>query len=201
MRDYDLVKIQKKLEKKLTPERFRHTMGVMYTCGALAMRYGCDMEKALAAGLLHDCAKCVSNDKKLKLCKKNGIEISDSEYHTPFLLHAKVGALFAKEKYGVKDEEILSAIRYHTTGNTNMTLLEKITYVADYIEPWRNKAPQLDEIRKIAFEDIDDALYRILSDTLAYLQKAERDIDPTTQLSYEFYAALYQKRHAAAEKK
>lgn len=196
MSEYDLIKIQKKLEKKLMPERFQHTLGVMYTCGSLAMRYGCDIEKALTAGLLHDCAKCISNEKKIKICKKNGIEISKSEYDNPFLLHAKVGAFLAYEKYGVKDEEILSAIRYHTTGTPNMTLLEKITYIADYIEPWRNKAPNLETVRELAFADIDKALYIIFRDTLQYLQHTGREIDQTTRLAYEFYHDLYKKNHS-----
>lgn len=186
--------MQDKLQKKLTPERYHHTLGVMYTCAALAMRYGCDMEKALVAGLLHDCAKCMPNDKKIKICKKNHIPVSEAELDNPFLLHAKVGAFLAYDKYGVKDEEILNAIRYHTTGTTNMTLLEKITYIADYIEPSRTKAPNLDTIRKLAFVDIDKALYVVFRDTLQYLQHTGHEIDQTTRQAYEFYRDLYNKR-------
>lgn len=188
MSNYDLIKMQERLKKKLTPERFQHTLGVMYTCSALAMRYDCDMEQALVAGLLHDCAKCVPNEKKLKICKKNNIKITESEYKNPFLLHAKVGAIFAEKKYGVEEEEILNAIRYHTTGTTNMTLLEKITYIADYIEPARSKSPNLHTIRRLAFMDIDETLYVILRDTLQYLQHSGKEIDPMTRLAYEFYS-------------
>lgn len=194
MENYDLIKIQEKLQKKLTPERYQHTLGVMYTCGALAMRYGCDMEKALTAGLLHDCAKCIPNEKKLKICKKNHIPVTQSELDNPFLLHAKVGAFLAHDKYGVKDEDILNAIRYHTTGTTNMTLLEKITYIADYIEPSRNKAPNLSTIRELAFVDIDKALYVVFRDTLQYLQHTGNEIDQTTRQAYEFYRDLYRER-------
>ena len=191
---YDLIKIQKRLEKKLTPERYQHTISVMYTCAALAMRYGCDIEKALTAGLLHDCAKCIPNDKKLKICKKNGIAVSRTEHENPFLLHAKVGEYLAREKYGIEDEEILGAIRYHTTGRADMTLLEKITYIADYIEPWRNKAPNLEVIREAAFSDIDRAIYVIFRDTLQYLQHTGNEIDQTTRTAYEYYYQLHQKR-------
>lgn len=194
MSHYDLVKMQHRLEKRLTPERYRHTMGVMYTCAALAMRYGCDLEKALVAGLLHDCAKCIENEKKQKICKKQGIPISRAEQDNPFLLHAKVGAYIARKKYGVEDEEILSAIRYHTTGTTDMTLLEKITYIADYIEPWRNKAANLENIRELAFKDLDKALYIILRDTLQYLQHTGHGIDQETRRAYEFYCEAYQNR-------
>lgn len=194
MSNYDLIKIQERLQKKLTPERYQHTLGVMYTCAALAMRYGCDLEKALVAGLLHDCAKCMPNEKKLKICKKNHIPVTQAELDNPFLLHAKVGAFLAREKYGVEDEEILDAIRYHTTGTTNMTLLEKITYIADYIEPWRNKAANLSTIRELAFVDIDQALYVVFRDTLQYLQHTGNEIDQTTRMAYEFYRDLYEKK-------
>lgn len=194
MSQYDLTQMQKKLQKKLTQERYQHTLGVMYTCAALAMRYDCDVEKALVAGLLHDCAKCMPNEKKLKICKKHNIEVTRAEQDNPFLLHAKVGAFLARDKYGVEDEDILNAIRYHTTGTTNMTLLEKITYIADYIEPWRNKAPNLDTVRSLAFVDIDKALYVIFRDTLQYLQHTGNEIDQTTRIAYEFYYELYIKR-------
>lgn len=187
MCEYDLAGIQKKLEKYQDEERFRHTMGVMYTSAALAMRYGCNLEMAEVAGLLHDCAKCIPNNKKLKICKKEQIAVSPSEQANPFLLHAKVGAYIAKEKYGIQDPGILNAIRFHTTGKPDMTLLEKIIYVADYIEPWRNKASNLMELRSLAFQDLDGALYAILKSTLSYLKKNKGIIDQTTQEAYNYY--------------
>ena len=87
-----LQEIQKKLKKELDKERYTHTLGVMYTAAALAMAHHVDLEQAMYAGLLHDCAKCISNEKKLKLCKKYHIDISPSEKRSPFLLHAKLGA-------------------------------------------------------------------------------------------------------------
>lgn len=124
---YDLIKIQEKLQKKLTPDRYQHTLGVMYTCAALAMCHGCNLERAMVAGLLHDCAKCIPNDKKISICEKNNIAITEAERKNPSLLHAKAGVFLAKSKYDIEDEDILDAIRYHTTGNVDMTLLQKIT--------------------------------------------------------------------------
>lgn len=187
MSEYNLSKMIKKLKKYQDEDRFAHTLGVMYTSAALAMRYGCDLEKAQVAGLLHDCAKCIPNSKKLKICKKQGILLSPSEEANPFLLHAKVGVYIAREKYHIQDQEVLDAIRYHTTGKADMSLLEKIIYVADYIEPWRNKAPNLGDIRALAFEDLDRALYVILKSTLTYLKKRSGVIDETTQEAYEYY--------------
>ena len=190
MADYDFAKIEKKLSKYLDEDRFQHTMGVMYTSACLAMVHGYDVKDAQVAGLLHDCAKCIPAKKKLKICKENKIPVTDFEREHTFLLHAKVGAWVAREKYGVTDPEILSAITWHTTGKEDMTLLEKIVYIADYIEPARNKAPRLPEIRKIAFEDLDHCMYAILHDTLEYLDGDPRDIDQATIRAYDYYKKL-----------
>ena len=93
MSQYHMKKIQHKLKKELDENRYEHTLGVRYTCAALAMRYHYDLEKAQAAGLLHDCAKCISDKQKMKICRKNHIEISQAEEESPFLLHAKVQAM------------------------------------------------------------------------------------------------------------
>ena len=152
------AEIEKKLKKELDKERYTHTVGVMYTAAALAMAHQCNLEQAVYAGLLHDCAKCISNREKLKLCKKHKIPVSLSEEKSPFLLHAKLGAYFARKLYRVEDEEILHAIQVHTTGEPNMNTLDKIVYIADYIEPNRAKAPNLEIVRKLAFEDLDRAM-------------------------------------------
>lgn len=182
-----LDKMKKRVQEHLDKVRYEHTLGVMYTAGALAMRYQENLEKALTAGLLHDCAKCLSSDKKVKLCEKYGIEISESERKNPGLLHAKLGAYLAAEKYDICDQEIINAIAYHTTGRPNMTLLDKIVYIADYIEPNRNEAPNLSEVRRLAFVDLDECLYIILKDSLTYLETKNEVIDPMTELTYQFY--------------
>lgn len=184
---YNIPKMKKTLKKYMDENRFEHTQGVMYTAAALAMRYDENTEKALTAGLLHDCAKCMPDRKKVKICLKNNIVMTEMEQENPFLLHGKVGAYIAREKYQVKDEEILSAIAWHTTGKPDMTLLEKIIYIADYIEPMRTKAPNLADVRKLAFEDIDLALFKILSDSLMYLRASKKTMDKMTLEAYEFY--------------
>lgn len=179
--------LKKAMKKHMDESRYEHTLGVMYTCASLAMRYEYDMEKAMLAGLMHDCAKCMPNAKKLKMAEKNHLEITDLERKNPFMLHAKLGELLAKKKYDIDDEEILSAIRWHTTGRPEMNLLDKIVYVSDYIEPKRDKAPNLAEIRKLAFIDLDQALLRILEDTLGYLGDSTDDIDSMTKKTYDYY--------------
>lgn len=194
MKQYNLEKISKKLKKELDEDRYRHTLGVMYTSAALAMRYDVDLNQAQAAGLLHDCAKCIPNDKKVKLCEKYGLPMTNIEKQAPFLLHAKLGAYLADKMYGVDDPEILGAIEWHTTGRPGMTMLEKIVYLADYIEPNRWKAQNLPEIRAMAFRDIDMAVYMTLRDTLAYLQSGSGEVDTMTQEAFVFYDTVMKNR-------
>lgn len=183
----DITDIKRNMEKRQEPARFEHTMGVSYTAAALAMRYGYDIKKAQLAGLLHDCAKHYSEDKILQSCEKYNISMTDVEKQNPFLLHAKLGAFLAMHKYHVEDEEIIGAILVHTTGKPGMTLLDKILYVADYIEPGRDKAPNLAEIRKLAFTDLDEALRRILEDTISYLKEKEGPLDEMSYRAWEYY--------------
>lgn len=187
MKTLDMHKMRRQLSKALDSKRYEHTLGVAYTSAALAMRYGEDIKKAEIAGLLHDCAKCLDNDKRIQICKKNDIEISEAEWQNPFLLHAKVGGYLAQSKYKIDDEDIINAVTYHTTGRPGMSLLEKIVYIADYIEPGRDHAPNLDEIRRLTFSDLDEALVQILEDILVHLKSGKKEIDPMTQRTYEYY--------------
>ena len=100
----------------------------------------------------------------------------------------------ASSKYDIKDEEILTAITYHTTGRPGMSLLEKIVYISDYIEPMRDKAPNLAKVRKIAFEDLDECMYQILKDTLSYLDENPNDVDSATKDAYAYYTMLHEDR-------
>lgn len=184
-------KLRKKIKDVMTKSRYEHTLGVEFTAASLAMRYEVDIEKAELAGLLHDCAKCIDSEDTLDECKKYNIELTDVEKRNPFLIHSKLGAVHAKKLYGVDDEDIISAIRFHTTGKPDMTMLEKIIFIADYIEPGRDKAPNLKEIRKMSFVDIDEAMYMILKDTLDYLDKGEGEKDELTRDTYLFYKNIH----------
>lgn len=188
----DRMMIKEKLRHKLGIGRYEHTLGVAYTAACLAMRYGCNPEDAEIGGLLHDCAKQYDNETLLKKCSKYDIPISDIECKNPSLLHAKLGAYLAEKKYDVDNPEILNAIRYHTTGRPDMSLLEKIIYVADYIEPRRFKAPNLEKIRGLAFVDLDKTIYEIMTDTLDYLEASPENIDETTRAACLYYKQLYE---------
>lgn len=169
---------RKNLKRKLAPMRYEHSLSVSYTCMNLAMRYGCDLDKAELAGLLHDCGKRYSDDIILKKCLKHGLEVTDAEYRALPVLHAKYGAWLAEHKYQITDREILDAIGCHTTGRPEMTTLDKILYIADYIEPRRYKAENLPKIRRLAYEDLDETMYAILAGTLDYLKKKGEALTP-----------------------
>lgn len=197
MKTLDLAKLRKEMEKILEPRRYEHTLSVAYTAANLAAVHGADIEKALVAGILHDCAKCMSHKKQITLCDKYHVQLSqiEKEENSP-LLHAKAGMVLAKEEYEVEDEDILNAICYHTTGRPQMSMLEKIIYIADYIEPGRRHmkrfgdgAPmqRLTLIRRMSYSNLDETLCSILSDTLDYLQSKGGKIDPMTQNTYEYY--------------
>lgn len=184
----DLSELRKKMEHELSSKRYLHTLGVSYTAACLAMAHGADMESAMTAGMLHDCAKSLKGEEQLRICEKNHLEISEVERLNPSaLLHAKAGAYLAETKYGVTVPDVLNAIRYHTTGRPKMSKLEKILYIADYIEPGRKHVADLELIRKMAYQDLDGTMARILENTLAYLKTTDGRIDSMTEETYQYY--------------
>lgn len=196
--EYDekqIYSLYDKMEEKLGHHRYIHSVGVAGTAVSLAMKYGENIYKAQIAGILHDSAKCYDDEELVRLCRKKEIEVTDFEEKHGFLLHAKYGAYLAENKYGIRDEDILNAIRWHTTGREEMSLLEKIIFISDYIEPTRNKAENLSVIRNEAFNgnDIDKVLLMIMSETIKYLNASDNSIDTTTISAYEFYGKKVKK--------
>lgn len=180
-------KLHHAMKETLTPGRLEHSLGVAYTAANLCFVHGADIGKALTAGMLHDCAKCIPDMQKLKLARKYGLPVSEYEEEEPGLLHASLGAYFAKHKYGVHDEDVLDAIRSHTTGQPDMTLLQKVIFIADFIEPNRKPLPIMPGIRREAYEDPDLCVLHILEGTLEYLDTKNKVKDPRTRESYEYY--------------
>ena len=140
----------------LKHKRIPHVLGTEQEAIRLAERYGADVEKARVAALLHDCTKKLNMPTQLALCGQYGIALDELEQKALKLLHSKTGAAIARDVFGV-DDEIYSAIWYHTTGHADMTKLEKIIYLADYIEPSRD-FPGVDTLRKVCYEDLDKGL-------------------------------------------
>ena len=177
--------------KRLTPEQLRpialsylkhkripHVLGTEQEAIRLAERYGADVEKARRAALLHDCTKKLEMAEQLALCAKYGIELDALEQRALKLLHSKTGAAIARDVFGV-DDEIYSAIWYHTTGRAGMTLLEKIIYLADYIEPTRD-FPGVDVLRKACYEDLDKGLLLGLEMSIEEMQRMGNPVHHAT---------------------
>lgn len=175
-----------KLHSVLTPKRYRHTLGVAREAVQLAGRYGADADKAYTAGLLHDCAKCLTDEEKLELCDKYSLELDDILKSQPDLTHSFLGAEIAKREYGITDSGILDAIAYHTTGRPNMSLLEKIVFIADYIEPNREYFEGLDKVRELAYKNIDKAVMCSLENTINYNKSKKRLIHPLGIAALEY---------------
>jgi nicotinate-nucleotide adenylyltransferase len=179
--------INQKLHYLLTPKRFIHTQGVAQEAAKLAKLYGENEDKAYLAGLLHDNAKCFGAKEKLDLCDKLGMVLDDVLVNQPDLTHSFLGAELAKSDFGVTDEDILNAIKYHTTGRANMTLLEKIVYIADVIEPNRAFFDGLEETKRLAYNNIDEAMKYSLRHTVDYNVAKKRLIHPLSLEALEYF--------------
>ncbi|SUP40576.1 bis(5'-nucleosyl)-tetraphosphatase (symmetrical) YqeK [Veillonella criceti] len=156
------------LQRRLSSKRFAHTLGVARAAVALADRYGEDPEEAYLAGLLHDCAKEIPLSQMQELVDNSSLTIDVDMYVNGALLHGVSGAILANARYGVRSSYILDAIRYHTTGRVGMTTLDKIIFLADYIEETRD-FPGVEVLRKIAFEDLDQGVLAGYDNTIHHL--------------------------------
>lgn len=185
-----IAEIREKVKSVLDPLRFEHTLGVAYTASCLGMIWGVDPLKCELAGILHDCAKCLSHEEQIKGCIDNNIPLTEEELASPQVIHAKYGSFLANSLYGIDDEDILNAIRYHTTGRALMSMLEKIVYVADFIEPLRSKSKSLSEARIEAFRDIDRCMVVILLDTFNYLEASGKPIGTESYEAYNYFKAI-----------
>ncbi len=163
----------------LKENRVDHVLGCRDTAVELAQKWGADETDAARAALLHDVTKALDGPLQLTLCREYGIILDDFSKTNPKTLHALTGALVAERIFGEK-KTVVDAIRYHTTGKADMTLLEKIIYVADYMEPNRD-FPGVERLRQLAFSDIDAALKLGLEMTLAMLHKQGREVSPESQ--------------------
>lgn len=186
----ELLEIRDRVRPMMKDRRYLHTLGTEETAYDLAIIHGCDLFKARLTALLHDCAKNLPGEKMLQECIRYGISITKTEQQRTELLHAKLGVVYAREKFGIEDEEILNAIRYHTTGRPGMTLLEKIIFTADFIEPYRKPLPNLNEIRWAAYNDLDLAVTLIAKSTLDYLERKGAITDSLTRETYDYYKSL-----------
>ena len=174
----------------LRAKRVRHVLGVEEEAIRLAGKYGADVEKARIAALLHDCTKRLSPEEHYALCGKYGVPLDEVERAAPKLLHAKTGAAIARAVFGA-DSEVCDAILYHTTGRANMTVLEKVIYLADYIEPNRG-FDGVDALRAAVYEDIDKGLEMGLRMSIVELEERGGPVHRNTREAHEYIKARIQ---------
>ncbi len=167
-----------RLKKTLDAQRYRHTLGVAETAKKMARRFGEDEERAELAGLLHDCAKCMTLEQMQKAAK--GETVDEIMRESKALMHAVAGMCVARDVYGVTDSKVLSAIRWHTTGRAGMTNLEKIIYLADVIEPNRKPFPGIEPLRTLAKKNLDEAMHYALRMSLEHIQEQGKTLHEDT---------------------
>ncbi len=174
---FDIKCIKKDLKDKLSKNRYEHSLRVADYCKRLAKIYNADENKAYLSGLVHDCAKNLEEYYMLNKNLNSDIIFGDDEKNSKNIQHAPIGAAVCKNLYGISDDEVISAVRYHTTARENMSLIEKILFISDKIEPNR-KYDTVEELRKIADYDIDKAIIKFLNDSFEYLEKKSQKIHP-----------------------
>lgn len=189
-----LAELREELKSMLKPSRFEHSLGVSYTAAALAMKYGENIGKAQLAGLLHDCAKNYDDETLIALCDEHGVVLSEEERNSPKVIHAIYGEYLLETRFQLRDADVLKAVRYHTTGRSGMSLLEKIVFTADFIEPTRKEFPGLREIRTLAFQDLDCCVAEILISTILYLRSRNAHIVSDTMDAYAYFSSLTGRR-------
>lgn len=170
------------VKKQLTEHRYQHTLGVTDTAILLAKQYGADEKKAELAAIFHDYAKFRPKDEMREIIVKQGMPRDLLEYNAE-LWHAPVGAYLVEHEAGITDREVLDAIRFHTSGRPGMTNLEKVVYLADYIEPGRH-FPGVEEVRELAKLNLNDALIKAVQNTIIFLMKKNQAIYPETFHTY-----------------
>ena len=190
----DYTEIKKWLKENLSDEKYIHSLGTADCAKELAQMFNLDAQKAFDAGLLHDCAKCLPQEKLLEIIN-NHLAVEQEELLNYKTLHAPVSAYYAKTLFGISDSEILSAIRWHTLGKMEMTDFEKIIFISDKIEPNTRNPEFSKEIKELLQEDngLDKALLRISKENIKHLLKKDLRICPITINIYNKLQELMKK--------
>lgn len=181
----DLNFIMDYLKNNLSSKRYLHSVNVSDIAAKLAGLYGCDKGKTQLTGLVHDCARELDEEHLQKCLNAEGIAADALTMRVKELLHGPAAVHICRKVFGIEDEEILSAVRYHTTGKENMSLLEKIIYLSDFIEPSRS-FEGVEELREMAFEKLDEALLMAFNSSIRYIISKNGLIHADTILSRNY---------------
>jgi predicted HD superfamily hydrolase involved in NAD metabolism len=167
--------------------RVRHILRVEQLAIALAQHHQLDVEKAAQAALMHDLAKFFKTQRLLQMVKDDGIALDPVDEANPHLLHAEAGAIVARDEFGIRDEAVLQAIRDHTLGSPGMSPLSCVVYLADGLEPGRGNAPELEALRQVSRQDLQEAIWRASDHSLRHLLNAHHLIHPRTVLTRNWF--------------
>lgn len=187
---YTTAPIEERIADRLTPDRYKHSVNVAKKAVKMAEHFGINVKQAYMAGIVHDCAKNIPEEKMKQKCMDYNVELDEYEIKNPGLIHAKLGEKVAKIELGIRDSEVLNAIKWHTLGRPEMSDLEKIIFVADMIEPGRHFRG-IEELRKLAFENLDDAVEACTLATIRFNKEHNRDIHP---MAYDVLKWLNKKK-------
>ena len=193
----DISQIKKKLQENLKPSRYEHSIGVMETAVKMAKRFGADEEKAQLAGLLHDCAKYISEQQGYELCKEWKISLDEVSKENYAIVHQYLGRKIARDDYGIEDAEVLDAIECHATGKAGMSALEKIIYISDMIEPNRLKKPYdgLERLIELAGIDLDMALLFGLELSCRHIFNTKKQLHLDTVRARNFILSEFERKN------
>ena len=174
--DKKIEEIDSYLIKKLSPERYRHSLSTAETAENICSKFGMDKEKGFFTGLIHDIAREYDDKEIINICSKGGENINEQELKDPVLLHGKAGAVLLKEKFNITDEEILNAVRVHTTGSKGMSSIAKVLFIADYIEPGRKHITD-EYLKSLENCSLNCMVKSVLSSIIEYLDSIGRNAD------------------------
>lgn len=182
------------LSNNVCEHRLQHILGVEQMCIQLAHQYGVDPQQAGKAGLMHDLAKFFPPTMLLQMAQDDGMEIDSVCRAEPHLLHADVSAIVARDEFGVKDQEILTAIRNHTLGSPEMSFLSCIVFVADTLEPNRGDSPELELMRQVSWQNLYKSVRQTCDFSLKYLLNTHKAIHPRTILTRNWALQIVKKQ-------
>jgi len=186
----DIEALEQKLAKMLTPNRYKHSLGVMETAEAMARRFGVSVIKARLAGLLHDCAKDIDKNKMIVMCESLGVPLDPVKREQRSLIHADLGAKLLETEFGITDPEIIGAVKYHTLGRENMTDLEKILYLADVIEPNRKPFEGLEDLRRLCESSLDCAMLFAIERAIEYILHRHNKLHSQTLAAQQYFLKI-----------
>lgn len=187
MFDYYANEVKKSLSQN--PSRYAHSISVAITAINLGTVYNANLDDCMVGGILHDYCKCVPIDEMIKQCEKENVPLSEEDKKAVGCLHGFLAANVCKKKFGVNDA-VYNAIYFHTCGKPNMTILEKVIFVADFIEPLRAFRDTVSHVRKIAWTDIDEAVILSINYTIDFLKKNNSFIHSNTLQTLKYYEGL-----------